>query len=82
MLIYQNNACPTCIADKSDFSKLTKKYEIRISVFASYLHQQAKNLEESGSVKDADDFFQKYSQVYIEVCNYSKSPFKFIELKS
>ncbi len=57
------------MAGKSDFGKLTKKHEIRTPASASDLHRQAKDLEESGSVKDADDFLRKYGQVYIEVCS-------------
>jgi hypothetical protein len=64
------------MATKSDFSDLSKKHEIRTSELASYLHQQAKDLEVSGSAKDANDFLQKYGQVYLEVC-YSKLLFSF-----
>ncbi len=71
-LTRQNNACSICLAGKSDFGDLAKKHEIRTPEFASYLHQQARDLEESGSVKDADDFLQRYGQVYLEVCKYSE----------
>ena len=60
---------------KFDFSNLSKKYKIHIFKLTSQLYQQAKDLEESGSVKDADDFLQKYGQVYLEVC-YSELLFK------
>jgi hypothetical protein len=74
-LTRKNNACPKCMAGKFDFGDLSKKHEIRTSELASQLYQQAKDLEESGSVRDADDFLQKYGQVYLEVC-YSELLFK------
>ena len=67
-LTRQNNACPTCMASKSDFGDLATKHEMRTPELASHLHQQARDLERSGSIKDADDFLQKYGQVYLEVC--------------
>src|SRR3954469_19907412 len=75
-LTRKNNACPTCMAGKSDFGDLSKRHEMRTPDLASNLYQQAKDLEVSRSVKDADDFLQKYGQVYLEVC-YSKSQFSF-----
>ena len=44
------------MASKFDFSNLSKKYEIHTSKLTSQLYQQAKDLEESRSVKDVDDF--------------------------
>jgi hypothetical protein len=60
------------MAGKSDFGDLAKKHNMRTPEHASYLHQQARDLEESGSIKDANDFLQQYGQVYLEVCGYSK----------
>ena len=56
-----------CMASKFDFDDLSKKYKIHTSEFVSQLYQQAKDLEESRSIKDADDFLQKYDQIYLEV---------------
>ena len=63
------------MAGKFDFGDLSKKHKICTSELASQLYQQAKDLEKSESVKDADDFLQKYGQVYLEVC-YSELLFK------
>ena len=71
-LTRQNYACPTCIAGKSEFGDLVKKHDMRTPALASYLYQQARDLEESGSIKDADDFLQTYGQIYLEVCGYLK----------
>ena len=60
------------MACKSDFGDLAKKHEIHTPEHASKLLQQARDLEASGSVQDANDFLQQYGQVYLEVCSCSK----------
>jgi len=67
-LTRQNNACPICTATKVDFGNLALKHEIRTPEFASRIHNQAKDLEKSGSIKLADEFLQGYGQIYLEVC--------------
>ena len=36
--------------------------------FVLYIHNQAKDLEKTGSIKLADEFLQGYGQIYLEVC--------------
>ena len=57
-----------CIAGKTDFGDLEKKYEACTPEQASHLYKVAKDLEESRSVKHADEYLQEYGQVYLEVC--------------
>ena len=71
-LTHQNYACPTCMAGKSDFGDLLKEHDMRTPAYVSNLYQQARNLEVSRSMKDADDFLQKYGQIYLEVYCYLK----------
>jgi hypothetical protein len=59
------------MAGKADFGDLAKRHEMRTPELASYLYQQARDLEIAGSVKDAEDFLQKYGQVYLKVCDFS-----------
>ena len=67
-LTRQNNACPTCMAGKTDFGDLEKKHEARTPEQASRLYKLAKDLEKSRSVKHADEYLQEYGQIYLEVC--------------